>query len=179
MLFWICFVKEGSFILATLVWTTNLIVKKCFLPRPKSHQFNTLQVSRRFFISCLYSRYVEIYLLTWRRRHFFYKIPQALARSWPSHDATRACGGGSREACRGGYVQKPFHTKESQKSTKGGQTYSLLKRAQKEAKFVSLWRLRTHCWESLVQKGGGLPKFGQECWRGGGGGGGGGHMWFC
>jgi hypothetical protein len=93
MLFWTCFVKEGSFIRATLVWTTNLIVKKCFLPRPKSCQFN-LQVSRRFFISCLYSRYVEIYLLTWRRRHFFYKIPQALARLWPSHDATRACGGG-------------------------------------------------------------------------------------
>jgi hypothetical protein len=41
-----------------------------------------LQVSRRLFISvyiCLYSRFC-INLLTWRRRHVFYKIPQALAR---------------------------------------------------------------------------------------------------
>jgi hypothetical protein len=48
-------IKEGSFIRATFVWTTNLIVKKCFLSRPKSRHFNS-QVSRRFFTSCLYSR---------------------------------------------------------------------------------------------------------------------------
>ena len=72
----------------------TLFRKKCFLPRPKSRQFN-LQVSRRFFISCLYSRLCRNLLADVTPAPFFFT---RFRRSSPDRDLPMTQRGPAEEA---------------------------------------------------------------------------------